>query len=81
MKKRDFRSDTITRPTLEMREAMRDAEVGDDVFREDPTVERLQASAARKLGKEAALFVPSGVFSNQCAIGLHAGPGQRCVAS
>ena len=58
----DFRSDTVTKPTKEMREAMMNAEVGDDVLSEDPTVNKLEETAARMLGKEAALFVPSGTF-------------------
>ncbi len=64
----DFRSDTVTRPTAEMRRAMADAVVGDDVFRGDPTVNRLQEEAAAALGFEAALFVPSGVMANQLCI-------------
>jgi threonine aldolase len=64
----DFRSDTVTRPTPAMREAMARAEVGDDVYGEDPTVNRLQARAAELLGKEAALFVPSGTMGNQVCI-------------
>jgi threonine aldolase len=79
MKIYDFRSDTITRPTDAMRDAMRSADVGDDVCEEDPTVNRLQKIAAKKLGVEATLFVPSGVFSNQCAIGLHTSPGQEII--
>jgi threonine aldolase len=68
MKTLDLRSDTITRPTPEMRDAMARAEVGDDVYGEDPTVNRLEAHIARLLGKEAALFVPSGTMANQLAI-------------
>ena len=64
----DLRSDTVTRPTPGMREAMAHAEVGDDVYGEDPTVNRLQAVAAERLGKEAAIFVPSGTMANQAAI-------------
>jgi len=67
----DLRSDTITLPTQEMREAMYRCEVGDDVLREDPTINKLEAYAAGLLGKEAALFVPSGTFANQCAIMTH----------
>ncbi len=66
----DLRSDTVTRPTASMREAMMKAPVGDDVFQEDPTVNRLQEQAAALLGKEAALFVPSGTMANQIAIKL-----------
>ncbi len=81
MKRREFRSDTMTRPTDAMRRAMAEAEVGDDVCGEDPTVNRLEAMAAELLAKEAALFVPSGVFGNQCAIGVHAGPGNEVIVS
>ena len=66
----DFRSDTVTRPTPEMRQAMAEAEVGDDVYGEDPTVNRLEAKAAELLGKEAALFVPSGTMGNAIAVRL-----------
>ena len=68
MKILDFRSDTVTRPTPAMREAMARAELGDDVYGEDPTASRLQARAAELLGKEAALFVPSGTMGNQVCI-------------
>ena len=61
----DMRSDTITRPSFEMRQAMASAEVGDDVLGEDPTVSTLEREVAAYLGKEAALFVPSGVMANQ----------------
>jgi threonine aldolase len=64
----DMRSDTVTKPGPEMRRAMAEAEVGDDVFEDDPTVNRLQASAAELLGKEAALFCPSGTMTNQVAL-------------
>jgi len=64
----DIRSDTVTRPTAAMRRAMAEAEVGDDVYGDDPTVNRLEALGARMLGKEAALFVPSGTFGNQLAL-------------
>ncbi|MBI3299088.1 MAG: threonine aldolase [Elusimicrobia bacterium] len=67
----DLRSDTVTWPTPAMREAMARAEVGDDVCGEDPTVNELEAEAARLTGKEAALFTPSGTFANQCAILTH----------
>src|SRR5882762_10033361 len=76
----DLRSDTVTKPTPEMREAMARAEVGDDVFLEDPTVNRLQEMAAAMLGKEAALFVPSGTMGNQICIRLHTQPGQEVIA-
>ena len=64
----DLRSDTVTKPTLEMRRAMAEAEVGDDVFGEDPTVNRLQEMAAGMLGKEAALFLPTGTMANEAAV-------------
>jgi threonine aldolase len=67
----DLRSDTVTRPTPAMREAMARAEVGDDVYGEDPTVNALEAEAAERVGKEAAVFVPSGTMANQIAIRLH----------
>ncbi len=75
----DLRSDTVTRPTPAMRRAMAEAEVGDDVFGEDPTVQALEARVAEVLGKEAALFVPSGVMGNQIAIALHTRPGDEVV--
>jgi threonine aldolase len=75
----DFRSDTVTRPSLEMRRAMADAEVGDDVFGEDPTLGRLEAEVAALLGKEAALFVPSGTMANQIALLLHTRRGDEVI--
>jgi len=75
----DLRSDTVTRPTAEMRSAMASAEVGDDVYGEDPTVERLQERAAALLGREAGLFVPSGTMGNQIAVKLHTRPGQEVI--
>lgn len=75
----DLRSDTVTKPTDEMREAMMRAEVGDDVYLEDPTVNHLQELAAAMLGKEAALFVPSGTMGNQVCIRLHTEPGQEVI--
>ncbi|MEE8224453.1 MAG: low-specificity L-threonine aldolase [candidate division NC10 bacterium] len=75
----DLRSDTVTLPTEAMREAMRSAVVGDDVYGEDPTVHRLEALAARRLGKEAALFVPSGTMGNQVALLTHAGRGTEVI--
>ena len=63
----DLRSDTVTQPTPEMRRAMAEALVGDDVYQDDPTVNRLEQEAARRLGKEAALFLSSGTQSNQVA--------------
>jgi threonine aldolase len=75
----DFRSDTVTRPTPGMRAAMAAAEVGDDVFGDDPTVNRLQARVAELLGKEAALFVPSGSMSNLIAVRSHCAPGDELI--
>jgi threonine aldolase len=75
----DLRSDTVTRPTDEMRRAMFEAEVGDDVFSGDPTVLRLQEKAAAMLGKEAALFVPSGTMGNEIAIKAHTKPGDAIL--
>ena len=77
----DLRSDTVTRPTPAMRRAMAEAEVGDDVFGEDPTVTRLEARVAEMLGKPAALFVPSGVMGNQIAIRVHARSGEEAVVA
>ncbi|MGB3545102.1 threonine aldolase family protein [Rubrivirga sp.] len=77
----DLRSDTVTRPTPAMRRAMADAEVGDDVFGEDPTVQRLEARVAEVLGKEAGLFVPSGVMGNQIAIRIHTRSGDEAVVA
>lgn len=76
----DLRSDTVTKPTEAMREAMAKAEVGDDVYGEDPTVNRLQEMAAGLLGKKAALFVPSGTMANQLAIRIQTQPGQEVIA-
>ena len=75
----DLRSDTVTRPTAGMREAMATAEVGDDVFDDDPSVHRLQERLAEMLGKEAALYVPSGTMSNQIAIRIHCRPGDELL--
>ena len=79
MKIVDLRSDTVTVPTAAMREAMSRAEVGDDVMREDPTVNRLQELAAEKMGKEAGLFVPSGTMGNLVAILAHCGRGDEAI--
>jgi threonine aldolase len=79
MHKIDLRSDTVTKPTPAMREAMAKAEVGDDVYGEDPTVNRLEAMAAELLGKEAAVFVPTGVMGNQLALRLHTRPGDEVI--
>ncbi|HZA50694.1 MAG TPA: GntG family PLP-dependent aldolase [Myxococcaceae bacterium] len=76
----DLRSDTVTRPGPGMRQAMASAELGDDVFGEDPTVRRLEERIAQLLGKEAALFVPSGTMANQLAIGLQCRPGDEVIA-
>jgi threonine aldolase len=76
----DFRSDTLTRPSAQMRQAMAEAEVGDDVYGEDPTVRRLEERIAERLGMEAAVFVPSGTMANQIAVGLQAGAGQEVLA-
>lgn len=75
----DLRSDTVTKPTAEMRAAMAEAEVGDDVFGEDPTVNRLQDRAAEFFEKAAALFVPTGSMANEIAVKLHTKPGQEIV--
>ena len=75
----DLRSDTLTLPTPEMREAMARAEVGDDVWGEDPTVQRLEALAAARLGKEAALFVASGTMGNLVSVVAHTQAGQEVV--
>ncbi len=75
----DLRSDTVTRPTPAMRRAMAEAEVGDDVYREDPTVNRLQDRAAEIFEREAALFVPSGTMGNQTAIKVHTHHGQEVI--
>jgi threonine aldolase len=75
----DLRSDTVTRPTPAMRRAMAEAEVGDDVYGEDPTVNRLQERAAEIFEKEAALFVPTGSMGNQIAVKLHTRPGTEVV--
>ena len=76
----DLRSDTVTRPTPEMRAAMAAAEVGDDVYGEDPTVNLLERRAAETFGREAALFVPTGTMGNQIAIRVHTQPGQEVIA-
>ncbi|AET69164.1 threonine aldolase [Desulfosporosinus orientis DSM 765] len=75
----DLRSDTVTHPTEEMRQAMAQAEVGDDVYGDDPTVNRLELLASEILGKEAALFVPSGTFGNQVAIMSHTQRGDEIL--
>ncbi|MHC4789619.1 MAG: low-specificity L-threonine aldolase [Planctomycetota bacterium] len=75
----DLRSDTVTVPTPQMREAMMAAEVGDDVYGEDPAANRLEAMAAELLGKEAAVFVPSGTMANLVAIKVHTRPGDEII--
>jgi threonine aldolase len=75
----DLRSDTVTRPTRAMRDAMANAEVGDDVMGDDPTVKRLEACVAELLGTEAALFVPSGTMANQIALRSHTQPGDEVI--
>ena len=75
----DLRSDTVTKPTPEMREAMAEAEVGDDVYRDDPTVNRLESLAAEMLGKEASLFVPSGTMGNLLALLVHCQRGDEVI--
>ena len=75
----DMRSDTVTQPTDAMWDAMRSAELGDDVLGDDPTVIRLQSIAAERLGKEAALFTPSGTMANQIAIRLLTQPGDEVL--
>lgn len=77
----DLRSDTVTRPTAEMRKAMAEARVGDDVYGEDPTVHELERETAELLGKEAALFMPSGTMSNQVALLVHTSPGDQALVT
>ena len=76
----DLRSDTVTKPSVVMRAAMAAAEVGDDVYGEDPTVNLLERRAAEVFGREAALFVPTGTMGNQIGIRLHTNPGQEVIA-
>src|SRR5690606_6322243 len=75
----DLRSDTVTRPSPAMRQAMAAAEVGDDVFGDDPTVNRLQARCAELFGAEDALFFPTGTQSNQAALMAHCQRGEECI--
>ncbi|MHB8281083.1 MAG: threonine aldolase family protein [Candidatus Humimicrobiaceae bacterium] len=75
----DFRSDTVTEPTVEMLDAMRSAKVGDDVYGDDPTVNLLEQKAAQVLGKEAAIFIPSGTFGNQLAVLTHTERGNEVI--
>lgn len=76
----DLRSDTVTKPTPAMREAMARADVGDDVLGDDPTVQRLERTFATLMGKPAACFVPSGTMANQCALAAHTRPGDEIIA-
>ena len=75
----DLRSDTVTKPSAEMRKAMYEAEVGDDVFKEDPTVNMLEDYSAELLGKEAALYVPSGMMGNQICLNVLTNPGDEVI--
>src|SRR5437763_17213335 len=75
----DLRSDTVTRPTPAMKQAMVTAELGDDVFGDDPTVHALEQRIAGLTGKEAALFVPSGTMGNQLAVAVHTSPGDEVL--
>jgi threonine aldolase len=75
----DLRSDTVTKPSEAMRKAMYSAEVGDDVYKEDPTVNELEKYTANLLGKEAALFVPSGVMGNQICLNIHTNPSDEVI--
>src|SRR5689334_11646100 len=75
----DFRSDTVTKPTAGMLQAMTAAKVGDDVFGEDPTVNNLESMAAEMFGMEAGLFCPSGTMTNQIAIKVHTQPGDEVI--
>ena len=75
----DLRSDTVTKPSPEMRRAMMEAEVGDDVYGEDPTINRLEQRAAEIFGREASIFVPTGTMGNQVAVKIHTKPGQEII--
>lgn len=75
----DFRSDTVTKPTKEMRQAMANAVVGDDVYQDDPTIIALEKLSAKITGKESAIFVPSGTFGNQVAIMSHTNRGDEII--
>ena len=77
----DLRSDTVTKPTAGMRRAMAEAEVGDDVFGDDPMVKRLEARTAELLGTEEAVYVPSGTMANQIGIGVHTQPGDELLCA
>jgi threonine aldolase len=75
----DLRSHTVTRPTPAMRAAMADAEVGDDVFGDDPTVNEFERRASERVGKEAAVFVPSGTMGNLASLLAHCGRGREVI--
>ncbi|MFQ5648298.1 MAG: beta-eliminating lyase-related protein [Candidatus Aenigmatarchaeota archaeon] len=75
----DFRSDTVTKPTERMKSAMMKAELGDDVFGDDPTVQKLEKLSAEKVGKEAGLFVPSGTMGNCIAVRVHTKEGDEVI--
>src|SRR3954466_10562871 len=75
----DLRSDTVTKPTPAMRRAMAEAEVGDDVYGEDPTINKLEHRAAEIFAREAAIFVPTGSMGNTVAIKIHTKPGQEII--
>ncbi|HZO54268.1 MAG TPA: beta-eliminating lyase-related protein, partial [Bryobacteraceae bacterium] len=75
----DLRSDTVTKPTAAMKRAMTEAELGDDVYQEDPTVNRLEERAAQVFGKEAALFVPTGTMGNTIALKVNTEHGQEVL--
>jgi threonine aldolase len=77
----DFRSDTVTRPTAAMLEAMTNAPLGDDVYHDDPTVNQLEEESAEATGKEAAIFVPTGTMGNQLSIMYHTSPGEEILAN
>lgn len=76
----DFRSDTVTRPTAQMLQAMAVAPLGDDVYHDDPTVLLLEEESAQVVGKDAAIFVPTGTMGNQLAIMFHTTPGEEILA-
>src|SRR5690554_83844 len=76
----DLRSDTVTRPTAEMMQAIINAQVGDDVYKEDPTANKLEQKLAEMFGMDEALFFPSGSMANQTAIKMHTQPGEQLIA-
>ena len=77
----DFRSDTVTKPTKDMLDAMTKAPIGDDVLGDDPTVKRLESIASEMFGMESGLFCPSGTMTNQIAINVHCRPGEELICS